>query len=171
MPLRYKNILSYARESINYIYDIPINCKWVINLPQANDIIKNTSKTVLHNIQTAGPYSPAVCMLCHYKLSCHLTRTLTALAFRNPHGMYFAHATCDLLQIGCRGFGELLHQNLFTVNYVDTLCRVLNLATLQIVDSGFHFSVFRFSLINTCLHLSCRDTVQVTVVCSITGRV
>ena len=41
MPLIYKNILSYARKSINYIYDIPINCKWVINLPQANDIIKN----------------------------------------------------------------------------------------------------------------------------------
>ena len=28
--------------------------------------------------------------------------TLTALAFRNPHGMSFAHATCDLLLLGCR---------------------------------------------------------------------
>ena len=32
----------------------------------------------------------------------YFTKTLTALAFRNPHGMSFTHATCDLLLLGCR---------------------------------------------------------------------
>ena len=40
-------------------------------------------------------------------------KTLTALAFRNPHGMSLAHAACDLLLLGCRAFG-----NYFTCTFL-----------------------------------------------------
>jgi len=43
----------------------------------------------------------------------YFTITLTALAFRNPHGMSFAHAACDLLLLGCRAFGNYFTKTFF----------------------------------------------------------
>ena len=39
--------------------------------------------------------------------------TLTALAYCNPPGMSFAHASCDLLQLGCRAFGNYFTKTFF----------------------------------------------------------
>ena len=45
--------------------------------------------------------------------SFYLTKTLTALAFRNPYGMSPAHAACDLLLLGCRAFGNYFTKTFF----------------------------------------------------------
>ena len=94
-----------------------------------------------------GGRKPALCYL--WPITC--LGTLTTLAFRDPRG-----ATCAALRVTnrcshCLSFGQLLNQNLFTVNNVDTRsCDSLYTAACEVVDNCTLFSVICYLLNASC---------------------
>ena len=73
---------------------------------------------------------------------------LTMPSYRNPSGITYGYTSLDkMLPALSKLFTILFYHYLLTIYDVNTLCWVLNLAALQIVNT-FHLSVFTFHLFN-----------------------